>query len=399
MHKPLSRIFLTLALTGAAVLSVGGQAVEQARQRAPEAEKQYGIKISLPHLARRPLPASVNTLLRRQDLTIVNERLAKGVTAVDFGAQPQGDAIHLRLSIIYNDISNQEWWKEKQETPLKTYTVREGETLRAQELEAFGIAPFEITVISVKPVKLRPGIDVPIDNRTQSLVVEGIVKHLDHYTVQLKNLSGKRLRSYYVMYNITPHGGSGIGADGTLSDLAGAATPDRREVELRFHDDDLEKRGIVIRMAMFEDWTWEGEERDVLPLLAKREGARRQAPNALAMLTEFLRLSDDQLVEGFAALESSFWQMPEAISKAAAVELLKERFPALDERRISELYEHLKAGLYEARNVTLRQLGNFKQIVEGMQVRQLDGKEQAQRIRERVEDIKAQYERILASLQ
>ena len=62
-------------------------------------------------------------------------------------------------------------------------------------------------------------------------------------------------------------------------------------------------------------------------------------------------------------LEAGLWTLHEAIDKASAVELLRAKHPYYDDKTIGIFYESLKAGLYNARNYALRDLGNLKREV------------------------------------
>jgi hypothetical protein len=84
------------------------------------------------------------TLIRRDRLKVVDPTAAGEFTAIDVNAERRADTMRVRLAVIYNDLSNQEWWKDKKEKLVGSFLIRAGETVRASELEQFGIDPFEM---------------------------------------------------------------------------------------------------------------------------------------------------------------------------------------------------------------------------------------------------------------
>ena len=118
------RAFLLLAMCiSSTVLSVVSthSATLLFSQERRSAQLGLLLEIGLPNDPNPPRRLAVSnggrnmTLLTRQQLTINAPRLAADLTAVDVWADGEGDAIRVRLSIIYNDLSNQEWWKDKKE--------------------------------------------------------------------------------------------------------------------------------------------------------------------------------------------------------------------------------------------------------------------------------------------
>ena len=84
------------------------------------------------------------TLILRRLLRINDPNAAGEFTALDVRAEVEADAIKVTLSIIYNDLSNQEWWKDKKEKFAGSYLIRVGETVRPAELDQFGQLAFEL---------------------------------------------------------------------------------------------------------------------------------------------------------------------------------------------------------------------------------------------------------------
>jgi len=268
-------------------------------------------------------------------------------------SREEAGAMRVSLSVIYNDVNNQEWWKDKKEKPAGTYLIHEGETVRPTELERFGIEPFEISVVDARPVAIRPSERPFITNRTQSLRVVGLERAMDTYRLTLKNVGEKTIAQFNVL-----HRGAGYSTGGIQPGSV-------HEVQLS--GPRMQEEGITIRGVVFEDGTFEGDaQEEALVFLAGRQGQRIQAPSVLARIRETMEAGDAELPAAFERLEAGLWTIPEAIDKVSALELLKSEYPSLDDKSISQLYEQLKGGLYFARNRALMPLGELKRrLAEG----------------------------------
>ena len=334
-------------------------------------EPRLGLEIILPDspfpYPKRILPEQGYSmgLIERQFLKITNPEAAGDLTAVDVWAKAEGDGVRVRLSIIYNDLKNQEWWKEKKEKELGSYLIPEGESFRPAALAQYGIEPFEMKAVNARPVSLDPGGELPVVNKTRSLEVVRVEKSLDRYKLSLKNMSDRNV----TMISFTGGSISFLLSRGK-SGLAPGAT-----YELERHlGPNVEKDGITIFTVVFDDFTFEGDPKVAWDFLAEREGIRLQLPHVLRLIEQALEVSDADLPAAFEKLEAQLWAIPEAIDKPSALGLLKTKFPSLDERSIGRLYERLKGGLYEARNFALSPIGQMKRIDQESEHRQLGGR-------------------------
>lgn len=301
------------------------------------------------------------TLIHRNRLKVHDPSEAGEFTAIDVHAERDMDGMKVRLAVIYNDLSNQEWWKDKKEKLVGTYLIRAGETVRASELVQFGIEPFEMRAIDARPVVLKPGEGPAIIN-APSLEVYRIEKHLDSYRIWLKNKSDKNIVSYTV--SNSTGGSTSYGARGRASVLIAAGGQSQ---QIYLHANEVESRAIRITDVIFEDGSIEGDPRVAARFNAVAEGVRIQAPSVLRMVEQTLKRDDPDLRDAFDKLEADLWMIPEAIDKPSALELLKNKFPAYDANTRSALYEELKGGLYDARNIALSEIGEARRSVQALE--------------------------------
>lgn len=369
------------------------------RQERRLPQPELGLEITFLNNARPPLKFSVHeggraaTLIRRQHLIVNDPKLAADFTAVDIGAEAEGQVIKVRLSIIYNDLSNQEWWKEKKEKVIGSFLVREGESVRPSELMRFGIDPFEIRAINGKPVVFQPGEGPRIINNTKALEIVRVEKSLDDYRVWLKNNSSKNVVAYTISTGGRSLSADGVGYGNILPALAAGAT----STEKPLYGLDVEKEGITIPVVVFEDGSFEGDPKLAARFLASGDGIRIQAPHVLLLVEQTLAVNDAELPAAFEKLEAQLWKIPEAIDKQSALELLKTKYPTFDDETISFLYEELKGGLYKARNRALAPIGDIKRdIQEDEQHRESSPVTiRASLLREALTRIKNDFERII----
>ncbi|MCI0486473.1 MAG: hypothetical protein L0229_07715 [Blastocatellia bacterium] len=355
------------------------------------------LEIGLPTGARRMSGGGMQLILRRS-LTVTDPSAAGDFTAIDVWAQKEGRFVRVKLSLIYNDLSNQEWWKDKKDRIVGTYLVSEGRPVIPSELWQYGIEPFELKIISSRPVTLRPGEDFRVVNNTSSLEVVSIEKSFDHCRLTLKNVSDKNIIAYYIS-----SGRSGLGSRAAYAGTGGALIPAGESFpDLYLTCSSIEKDGLTILAVIFDDGTFEGDRKIATDFSAEREGVRLQAPHVLRMIEQALSASDDEMEKAFYKLEADLWQIPEAIDKPSALLLLKTMFPHFADEQLSPLYERLKGGLYEARNMALSPLGDLKRTQEekskradGSGVDEAEGKY----IRQRLIYIKETFEKMISRLQ
>jgi hypothetical protein len=366
IHAPRFRRFWAPCLVitlGALTISMTSRGYAQTRVQSSD----LGLEISLPGDSKplTRLATAGATLISRNRLKVNDPNEAGEFTAIDVHAERDADGMRVRLSVIYNDLSDQEWWKDKKEKLVGSYLIRSGETVRASGLEQFGIEPLEMKTIDATPIVLKPGEGPPIIN-APSLEVERIEKHLDSYRIWLKNKSDKNIVSYTVSNGnrgSSRYGGAVRGRANILIAAGGTSQ------QIYLHATEVESGDIKITDVIFEDGSIEGNPRVAAQFSAAAEGVRIQAPSVLRMIEQTLKRDDPDLRDAFDKLEADLWVIPEAIDKPSALEFLRTKFPAYDEKTRSDLYEDLKGGLYEARNIALANIGDTRRTVQQLEER------------------------------
>ncbi len=389
-----SRVLVSVIVTGVPMLvMLLALSISGSTQR-PLPRVELGLEVLLPgdRTTAIRLIGGGSTLIPRQRLRINDPAAAGQLTAIDLQAEIDGDAIKVTLSVIYNDLSNQEWWKDKQEKFAGSYIIRDGEALRPAELWRFGIEPFEMKAISARPVVFKQGEGPRVTNETTCLEVARLEKHLSGYRIWMKNTSSKNVVAYVVS---TGRASIGTGMSGR-GDRAIALAAGATSQQLHLDGKDIEQSGITIRFAFFEDGSFEGDPRFATPLLAHEEGVRIQAPHVLSRIELTLEADDTELQAAFDKLEAELWVIPEAIDKPSALDFLRTKFPSLDDKTLSALYEDLKSGLYDARNIALSSMGQTGRIFRE-RAQNSDVADTAKSLRQVLEHLKQTFVKIVSA--
>jgi hypothetical protein len=391
---PLRRIafigFVMLSLTCSAFAL---QQSEKKEKRWRPERPSIGMEISSSRSAVPLYTGSASAIMLLRDrLSIVSPEAAKDFTAITIEATVDNDALKIRLTVIYNDLSDREWWKNKKEKEVGTFTLPVGNSLNPIELLQFGIEPFVIKAISNKPVVLKPEEYPRIFNRTTALEVSEVEKSIEGYRFSLKNISPKPIIALDIWTGNGGIGEASLDFTGKHSLIPPGETYDQINSSSTL---EIERYGLTIKMILFSDGTYEGDAKAATRYLAQRDGKKVQSVKLLPLIEQALKVSDEELPEVFEKLEAGLWQMQEAMDKASAIEFLKVKYPAFDEPTISMLYEEFKGGFYNARNVALGSMGSHKQFLQEHREK-LPDRERIVTLRRLLAQVKNQYETIIS---
>jgi hypothetical protein len=206
----------------------------------------------------------------------------------------------------------------------------------------------------------------------------------------LKNISNRNVVAYTIATGRTGESVSNGGRGGPVLAI-GATTR-----EVRLDGPSVEREGITISNIIFDDGTFEGDTGAVAQFLARTEGFKIQAPSVLLKIDQTLAVDDSALTAAFDKTEAELWVIPEAMDKQSALEFLKTRFPSQDDKILSGLYEELKGGLYDARNIALSEMGINRRVIREHQQQNGDDVSAAKSLRATLERVKQTLERIVS---
>ena len=410
LRSSFSAFFLIQSMTVISSANVGAPLFSQER-RLPQAD--LAVEVSLPDIV--PGSCKIKVPDRGRDvipiergfLKILYLKLVADFSAVALWAEADGNAVRVRLSLVFSDLSDKEWWKDEKEQIVGSVLIREGESASLPDLMLFYIEPFEMRVISPRTVAVQPGKEPKIANHTNSVEVVKLETPQDTslyaYRIVLKNNSKKNA----VAYTIST-GGDSVILDGVSHiNLPPAIAAGGTSYGMYLPANEVKKNGITITVVIFDDGTFEGDTYLAALFLTGEKGVRIQAPSVLRMIEKTFQVKDAELEKAFNKLETELWVIPEAIHKQTAIDRLKSEYPTLEQEMISRLYEELKRGLHGARDSALMQIANIKFLLQEdhknlfLQEYQRDGAAEpvarARLLREKLMRIKDDLERVIES--
>jgi hypothetical protein len=256
----------------------------------------------------------------------------------------------------------------EREEPVATLDLEVGQVTTVTELTRFGVEPIEIKAVRVPA---RATVLPQVVNRTESLVVTGLAtgpSTVPAYEIKLRNASVKDVVGLEVNVVVggrievlhLPRATEGrplIPAGGEYKTTVAAsyqirpASGDRPPDLTRNHD-------CVIRSAVFDDGTYEGDPASASRFRAGIKGRQLQLRRVTALLREALSSPDDadatllRLRAGLSALKTD-------ADEAEAGALLQE-FSALPAGVKASVLSELRAALSGARKTATEDLNGFE---------------------------------------
>jgi hypothetical protein len=229
--------------------------------------------------------------------------------AVRVISQVEGEAVRVTVSIL----SGSKAWEKEQ--PVGSYLIRETEKISIDDLRLFGIEPFQIKLVRVNP-NVPPVPPVILKGVASVVVINSMPKEttLPSYRIILRNQSNKNIVALGV--EVVAAGTLQVtakprGIDGQPLIPAGkeywltVAAPNRAQptpggyVPISPTD-----QQIVIKAAVFEDGTYEGDAETAVVVRGYQAGEKMVLPKLIPLLESALNSSHADLQEALKNLES-----------------------------------------------------------------------------------------------
>jgi hypothetical protein len=223
------------------------------------------------------------------------------------------------------------------EKRVGVYTVREGERVRVQELNNFGVEPFELALVRVAPVPSNPPQVVSKAKSIELVTIQPNLSTLASHRLVLRNVSSKKLRAISVRSLQGDHLLSSSGREGKdggplipaggVGEITCRATTRASATPAGFKPVTLPNQTIEISMALFEDGSFEGDPNSAVIFIAALKGSRIQLGKIVTLLQELLK---DSQSDSSTVLKSLLAQleMPNNDADQVDVQDLIKEFPA-----------------------------------------------------------------------
>lgn len=362
MMKILRPVLISLLLCGFLLTEAGAQ---QERQAAPPQSK---IAVEVTYWkgappAYRTVPGN-SWFARFQRIEgWKTEPGSLPVRAVDIATRMDGEAVRVIVSVHVG-----ERFHERQD-PVGSYLLRENERLVVNKLKAFGVEPFELTVVRVAPQNAS----LPtVSNRTRSVslidvqIQDGTIPFL---VLKVMNASSKNIVALSIdsFINGRPGLSGGAQKDESQVVIAAGATYEYKQpfnytaqpTGNGYTLDTPPSQTVVIKTALFEDGTYEGDMREAAELKAFSLGRRKQLEQILALYQEALESTEtdaraivDELRAKVATLGTD--------ADMAALDNLLSGFPAIAQREKASFKSAVEVTMFRLKKDTLQELDRFR---------------------------------------
>ncbi len=261
----------------------------------------------------------------------------------------QGEAIRAKVWLSWSPVSSRKW------TALGDYLMRPGEAVRVTRLPRYGFIPFQLKIVSAKALGAAPP---EVVNETPSLVVQGVDQDRAQYLLTVHNISPNAVDAFVASvfdgagrcrlhslgtwsgHFISPatvtniklefpvpgeddEGVVGAGGNSCFNspqDAAGMPLADASSI--------VRTPKIVIEAAEFSDGSYEGNDREVAMLAARRLGRRIEKPKIAALVEDGINHGQP---DGLDKLNSVLMQVKalKVDVDSVALDSLKARFQGL----------------------------------------------------------------------
>jgi hypothetical protein len=283
------------------------------------------------------------------------------VKAVRVASSRREDVIEIKISVLLGERFHD------REEPVATYHIREGETIKTDEVTRFGIRSFAIRVINVLPS--LPSLPT-VTNRTTSIAVVNVEQGktpFPSFTLSLRNISNKSILNLNINI-ISADGGRMRLQPHNLDDSPLIEPGDTYRTGINVEGGRLTADGLlpdsprtfIIRAALFTDGTYEGDVEPAADMKAVHSGRKIQIKRVITLFSSALEATDlsaQTILENFKTQVSA---LDDNLSPAAIDELLAE-FPTLNQTARKDFPIVVSVGLHSIRNDLLADLKKFEQ--------------------------------------
>jgi hypothetical protein len=319
---------------------------------------------------------------------------APPVEAVRVTSKLEGDTVRVFVSTLSGAkaLENEE--------PVTTFLIRENEKIVVNELKQFGIEPFEIRLVRVTPVPLP----LPsVDNRIKSLTILNTEVAYDStlptYKLTLSSQANKNIIALSI--DVLADGRKVLGgirrnpegqifiAPGKPYQLKVSAVRRARPGAEGYSPESPPNQTILIKGAVFEDGTYEGDGEVAATVRSLRAGEKMVILRLLPLLTKAIDSADANISGGLKKLEAQVT----AVSTDAEPELVQSvltEFPQLKQSGTFDIKGSIEFSATTIKSDLLKDLRKL-QTVDAQSV-------DANAYRESIMRAKGRYEKWLSAL-
>ena len=289
------------------------------------------------------------------------------VNDVIFKIDREGEIVIAHLSVRLEN--------EKQ-VRVGTYRLREGETIKIEELTKFGLETLVLKVVKATPPfkDPLPPIMPKVENKTKAVEVVGFYQDAPSksFRLTLRNVSSKNIIAVDLfMPSADGNGGQGQRSQGDethpvmLPDgisvhyisipHGGRTTPDG------FVPDAALQQTLIIRTVVFDDGTCDGLVEPAAEIEAQHRGLDIQRRRIVRLLQEPKKTDDGELLTTLDELKEQAYALSKTADGSVALEVIA-RFPSLDKKSKDWVLPSIEDGLRDGKLELLRYINDFEEM-------------------------------------
>ena len=256
---------------------------------------------------------------------------------------------------------------EKEEV-VGSYLLQENERLTVYDMTAYGLEPFEVSVIRVEPKS--PFLPAVSSNAPSVEVKE--IKAVDStfpmFKLTLRNSSAKnisaifvdmfvngRLRSSAMPYNWE---GAPLMVAGETYEYKRQLNNDARQSGAGFAPETAPNQTLLIKAAVFDDGTYEGDAKSAAQYRALALGDRAQLAQLVARYNQALQSTESDVKTALENLREQVNALGVETDPTAIDRLLRE-FPGVADR--ASLKIAVEVSMFKLKTDTLKAIDQFRQ--------------------------------------
>jgi hypothetical protein len=232
------------------------------------------------------------------------------LTGIRINGIMEGDAVRIKITAVLDDSYPVDAPGPKYgrtEKPLGSYLAREGETVKVNELTAYGFEPLVLKVVKTVPPVEEPRVDFTppeVINNLKSVEVVTFVPEpslSNHYQLTVRNVSAKNIIALD-LYQPMERGRSAVTSlSGDPSRPVMKPGETHREMLAETRGSQRTAQGLVpeplshkfiVGTVVFDDETYEGETDTAMTIIATRTGNRVQLTRAVSLLQKVLEAGE-----------------------------------------------------------------------------------------------------------
>jgi hypothetical protein len=275
------------------------QVLVPAQQEKPAAPTGIALEVTYYKGTRPSYQVVPNNAWYARFRTIEGWQAAEGslpVQAVNVAARMEGAAVRVIVSVHLGKKLF-----EKQDT-VGSYLLQENERLTVYEMNAFGLEPFEIAVVRVEPESAAAPTVTSNVRSVNVADVQAIGGTLPTFRITLRNSSKKNVSALFVemfvdgrlRISAMPHnrGGEPLILAGETYELKRQLSTDAKRSGGGYAPEPSPNQTIVIKTAVFDDGTYEGEAASAAKFRSYALGRRQQYAQLLALYQQALKSTE-----------------------------------------------------------------------------------------------------------